>query len=136
MSIDDKMLGSWAEIQQALRRYPTRSESGDVTTFDWLEAGEVSAIFQVKFAELQGRPRIFIGVNVAKDGPTRAHEALVINSELAVGALVAFKGNIVLRQVMTVGRFDAAELFEVIASMAQQVDVTHGRLMAQVAAPK
>jgi hypothetical protein len=122
------MLRTWAEIQAALQRYPTRSQESDVTTFGWPMAGRTTEIFQVKFAELQGRGRIFIGVNVRPDVPALAHDALTMNSELLFGALVAFKGNIVLKHMMTVGSFDEAELDDVIASMARTAEQARGRL--------
>ena len=129
------MLNSWADIHQALRRYPIRAEGNEVTTFDWPATGPVVAIFQVRFAEILGRRRIFIGVNVAKDGPAWAHEALVLNSEIAIGSLTTFKGTIVLKHVMTVGRFDEAELHEVIESMARTMEVAQGRFLTQVPGP-
>jgi len=129
------MLTSWKEIHQALRRYPIRSAGNEVTSFDFPPTGPVAAIFQVVWAEILGRKRIFIGVHVAKDGPSWTHEALVVNSETVIGALTAFKGNIVLKHVMTVGRFDEAELHEAIAAMARTVETTQGRLLAQVPVP-
>lgn len=116
----NEMLGTWSDIRQSLGRYPARFPKGDdLVTFAYSETGESPSLFQVKHAELSGRQRIFIGTNVAPDEPVLSHEALAINSELIVGALVAWNGNIVLRHVMTVGDFSAEELHEVIASLAQ-----------------
>lgn len=129
------MLSSWEQIQAALQRYPIREQGSDATTFDWPVQGPVESIFQVKFAEILGRSRVFIGVNVAQDGTAWAHEALVVNSEIAIGSLTAFKGNIVLKHVMTVGRFDEAELHEVIESMARTAEVAQGRFLLKAPGP-
>lgn len=123
------MLGTWADIQRSLGRYPVQSPNGDdLATFGFPEAGQATAIFQVKFAQILGRQRIFIGTNVAIDAPAIAHEAMVVNSELLVGSLMVFKGNIVLKHGMTVGRFDDEELHEVIANMARSAGQAAERL--------
>lgn len=135
MEPERTMLGNWEEIVQSLRRYPIRSEGSDIVTFDFPEQGPLQEIFQVKCAEVLGRTRIFIGINVDNDGAAQAHEALVINSETAIGSLCAFKGMLVLKHVMTVGGFDRAELYEVIGAMARTAELARGRLTKPVARP-
>ena len=129
------MLTTWEEIKAALARYPLRSQQPELLTFGWPEAGQTTEIIQVKYAEIQERNRIFIGVNVMADSKAIAHEALVINSEIFIGALAAFHGNLVLRHAMTVGSFDEVELHEVLASMARSAARIHGRLDKTASSP-
>lgn len=122
------MLCTWTEITQALSQYKVRSLDEHAVSFDWPSDGPAAAIFQVVCAELGGRPRVLIGVNVLPETQVQATAALRMNSELSIGALSAFKGNIVLKQTLSVGRFDADELHEVIAAMARTVEQAQERL--------
>ena len=130
------MLSSWSDIQQALKRYPEQPPRGDdVATFSVLDAGQGSVVFQIKFADIAGRPRIFIGTNLVANLPPISNDALIVNSELVVGAIAAFKGVLVLKHVMTVGGFDADELHEVIATLARSAVQIRERLTQQLPNP-
>ena len=122
------MLKLFAEVQTALKRYPTHDEDRYSTTFAWPEAGPTIAIFQVVYFDFLGHGRIFIGINVMPDAPAVAHDALRMNSEIVIGALTAFHGTLLLKHLMTLGGFDADELHAVLLTMARTAERTRERL--------
>ncbi len=125
------MLSTWPEITQAIARYPVRAIEAQAISFDWPEQGPATAIFQIVCTELGGRERIVIGVNVLPEAQASSTSALRMNSELSIGAFSAFKGNIVLKHIMTLGRFDEEELHEVVHTMASTVAKAQERLRKQ-----
>ena len=83
------MLSTWPEITQAIVRYPVRTIEAQAISFDWPEQGPATAIFQIVCAELGGRERIVIGVNVLPEAQASSTSALRMNSELSIGAFSA-----------------------------------------------
>src|SRR5262249_4105869 len=114
----ETLLRAWSEVREILAtRWPmaqSTSEPLNVLTFAYPSPGKSPEILQAVSAELGGRTRVLIGVNVMPATKASAQDALAINSERLIGCLMTLKGTLVLRQVLTLGRFDEAELIETV----------------------
>lgn len=123
------MLTTWNEIRDVLSRYPVRGQQPNVMTIELsLRDGEPGLLFQVVSTELAGRACIVLGVNVLPETQVVLGAALRLNSNLVHGALTAFRGWVMLRHVMNVGRFDADELRAVLVMMAFTVEYAQAQL--------
>lgn len=123
------MLKSWDDVVSTLAGFPRRAERDRAVSFDFPQPGPTPATFHVLCEELHGRQRIVICLNVLPEVQVQTGQALRINSEILLGGLISFRGYIALRHVMTLGRFDAIELHEVLSAMA----LTRHRVAARLA---
>lgn len=122
------MLKSWDDVVSTLGGFPRRAERERAVSLDWPQPGTTPTTFHILCEELAGRQRIVICLNVLPEVQVQTSSALRVNSEILLGGLISFRGYIALRHVMTLGRFDAIELHEVLAAMVQ----TRHRISAQL----
>ncbi len=113
------MLKTWDDVKSALGPYPLLAQREKSLSFAWSHGDSPTATFHVLWEELGGRPRIVLFLNLLPEVQTQTGAALRLNSEILIGGLISFRGYIALRQIMTLGGFDAAELHEVLYAMAQ-----------------
>src|SRR5262245_50063144 len=113
-------LQTWTEVLTVIAaEWRVASRGQELVAFCWAKVGGPDEILQAVFAELGGRQRVIVGVNVAPAAGLSLHRALTLNGERLIGSLMILKGNIVLREVLTLGRFDATELEEVVTGLAE-----------------
>jgi len=113
-------LHTWAEVVAVIaERWQVQSQTADLVTFGWPASGPPEEILQAVCAELGGRQRVLIGVNIASASSVSAQHALAMNSKRLFGSLMILNGTVVARETLTLGRFDAADLDEVVTALAQ-----------------
>jgi hypothetical protein len=130
------LLETWDEVLVAIAgRWQVLSKGADIVTFAWPASGRPEEVLQAVHAEIGGRARVVIGVQVAAAGDIAAQHALKMNAELLIGSLMILNGAIVSREVLTVGRFDATDLQEVIAGLVHGAGLCRARVGILQASP-
>lgn len=125
------MLTTWSDVKTALARFPLSAQREKSLSFDVPSDGPTPTTFHVLSEQLGGRARLVICLHLLPEAQAQTGAALRINSEILLGGLISFRGSIALRHILTLGRCDAAELYEALAAMAD----SKSRLLARLGLP-